>query len=326
MYKREIDMKFTKKDIPNYILLRGNDEFQIEFYADMFLKFWNKNNVLKIFYDEYNFEQIYNFLQPSLFEDSNVVYIKTDKTIPTKELKTLINMCKNSQNNFLIYELLEDTSKIKNDFLMIFEGNFVRFFKPSNISEAINLLSQKCQLVGINPNFAALEKIYKIHNENLGLSANEIDKFASLGLEMNLDNVNALVFGLSDVNFETIFNKIINLQDFKNELFTYMQSGSYNELMFINYLYNAFARLFKIYSYIKINGRLSCIDVLGYNPPINIAKNLESQALRLSNKLIKNIFLILNDVDFTIKTKSDINKTDFLISSLLKIQFNITKK
>ncbi|WXG59925.1 hypothetical protein VB002_13485 [Campylobacter concisus] len=58
---------------------------------------------------------------------------------------------------------------------------------------------------------------------------------------------------------------------YKKRLFYLLRDPNFNEILLLNLLYKAFFRLFKIYSYIKINGRLNLDEAIGYQPPVNVA-------------------------------------------------------
>lgn len=326
MYKKEFDNILKSKKIPNYILLRGNDEFQNELYANQVAKFFNSDNFLKIYFDEYDFETCKDFLQPSLFSNSAILHIKANKSIPAKQAKELIEICKKEPSSVLIFELNEENNKANADFVKCFDKNDVRFFKPSNPNEALMLLNTKCQILKINASTPALMKIYEIHNENLSLCGSEIEKFTTLGIDINLENVQNLVFGLSEVSFEELFNKIINLKDFRDDFFSFTQSGLYNEVAFINYIYNSIFRIFKIHTHIKTTGKFDLISVLGYNPPNLIANELKKQATMISTKTFFKIFKHLNECEFTLKTSNELEKNFYLLSAILKLQKILQEK
>lgn len=325
MYRRDLDKLIRANNLPNFILLRGNDEFLNELYAKEIFKIWNAENSQKIYYDEYKFDDLSDFLEASLFANSNALHIKMNKTIPIKEVKHFINCCEKDKNNHFLFEFYEDGNKISNDFIKAFGQNFVRFFKPSTPNEAILLLTKKCMASGVNINQNALFEIYRIHNANLNLCAAEIDKFAMSGLELNQENVAKTVFGLSEVSFDDLFDKIINLADFRDDFFTYIQSGSYNEISLINYMYSAIFRLYKVHSHIKIYGRFDLLKAIGYTPPPNVANALKNQALRFNTQMFKEIFVLLNETEFDIKTKKNLDKTTYMLSRLLEFQAILSK-
>lgn len=326
MYKREFDSLIASKKAPNFFLIRGNDEFLNAFCAKQLLNLWNSENVLEQYFEEYNFNEAMSFLEPSLFGDKNIIYIKNDKTTSTKEIKEIIEKCKKDENNYVLYEIYECGNRLNNDFLKAFGTNFLRVFKPNSQNEALQILTQISQILKLFPNSLALLEIYKIHNENLSLCVAELKKFKSLNLELNLENVKENVFGLSEVSFEDLFEKIINLKDFRDDFFTYTQSGSYNESELINYFYSSIFRIFSIHAFIKINGKIDFRQVLGYLPPIQIQNNLKTLALQFSTEKFKEMFISLNKTEYSLKTKTNINKTYLLLSGLLEFQRILSKK
>lgn len=326
MYKREFDSLIASKKAPNFFLIRGNDEFLNAFYAKQLLNLWNSENVLEQYFEEYNFNEAMSFLEPSLFSDKNIIYIKNDKTTSTKEIKEIIEKCKKDENNYVLYEIYECGNRLNNDFLKAFGTNFLRVFKPNSQNEALQILTQISQILKLFPNSIALLEIYKIHNENLSLCVAELKKFKSLNLELNLENVKENVFGLSEVSFEDLFEKIINLKDFRDDFFTYTQSGSYNESELIGYFYSSIFRIFSIHTFIKINGKIDFRQVLGYLPPIQIQNNLKTLALQFSTEKFKEMFISLNKTEYSLKTKTNINKTYLLLSGLLEFQRILSKK
>ena len=179
MYKREFDSLIASKKAPNFFLIRGNDEFLNAFCAKQLLNLWNSENVLEQYFEEYNFNEAMSFLEPSLFGDKNIIYIKNDKTTSTKEIKEIIEKCKKDENNYVLYEIYECGNRLNNDFLKAFGTNFLRVFKPNSQNEALQILTQISQILKLFPNSIALLEIYKIHNENLSLCVAELKKFKS---------------------------------------------------------------------------------------------------------------------------------------------------
>lgn len=322
MYKKDLDALIFNKRVPNFVLLRGQDDFQNELYANRLIKYWGSENFMSLYFSEFDFESAKSFLEPSLFGGENTLYIKTNSQIKKDEIKALITLCKKDSQNRLIYELNEEEKTATKDFISVFEGNDVRFFKPNNLNDALNLLCQKCQMCGVFPNTAALSEIYKIHNENLNLSASEIEKFANLGIELNLENVKSgLVEGLSEVSYDELFNEVFLLKDFREKFFVLTQNGIYDEIALINYFYRNMFRIFQFHAKAKTTSNFSFEAVLGYKPPPNV-QNTINQILRNFTKtqVFFEIFKNLNLIEFDLKTKKDIEKTEFLLASLLKLQ------
>lgn len=326
MYKKEFEIALKNPQIDNFWLLRSTDEFLNDFFTNELKNVFKAQSVLSFYYGEYDFNSGIEFLgEPSLFGDKNLLYIKTNKTHSSKEIKEFINICKKYPNNYFIYELNEDgTNKLNADFFKIFEKNFVRFFKPTNWREAEEILVKICKNLDVNSNSVALERIYKIHNENLSLSANEIKKFASLNIELNLQNISDMVFGLSEITYEEIFYKIIALENIRQDFYFLIKGEGFNEIEFLNFMYREFYKLFQIYVHIRTNPMLDFKEIFGFIPPVHIQNRLKSFAMQFNTNNYKEIFIFLNDLEFDLKTKN-FDKNTFLLSKILKLQIIISK-
>lgn len=323
MYRRELENLLSLSRIENFFLLFGADEYQIELFAKEILTSYltSDTNLLTLYFDEYDFSIAKSHLaENSLFGGDNVLHIKSDKKIPTKELKELISLCQNDSSKKFLFEFYESDMKVVSDTQRSFGQNFARFFKPSNPSEAIELLSKNASKIGLNITRNALFELYAIQNEDLYLAASELNKLASLNIHIEQDMVKKLVFGLGSVSFDDFFTKLIGLKDIKNDFFSYEQDINFNEILLINSLYRAFFRLFKLQAYVKINGKFDIKETLGYAPPKNIEESLKRQSLSISLKTYKEIFMALNLVELELKTNSKIDKNTYLLSALLNLQ------
>ncbi|MBE3609934.1 DNA polymerase III subunit delta [Campylobacter californiensis] len=323
MYKRELENALLNGKIANYFLLFGADEYQIELFAKEILTLYKKEetNILSLYFNEYDYARALSHLsEPSLFGGENLLHIKTDKKIASKELKELIKACEKDKNNFFLYEFYELDTKITTEIQRTFGLNFARFFKPNNPEEALQLLARQAGKIGLNITKNALYELYFIHNENLYLAAGELNKLASLNTHIEQDTVRKLVFGLGSVNFDDFFNKFISLKDIKKDFFTYEQDPIFNEILFINSLYKSFFRLFKLYSYIKINGKFDIKEAIGYAPPQNVANALKTQSLSLNLKTYADVFIQLNLAESELKTNPGIDKSAYLLSTILNLQ------
>ena len=327
MYRKDLELNLANANLSNYFLLFGADEFQIELFGKEILSFYSSEdaNLLSLYFDEYNYAQASSHLsEQSLFGGKNILYVKSDKKIPAKELKELISLCSKSQDNYFLFELYESDMKLVFDTQKAFGTNFARFFKPSTPDEAINLLAKNSAKIGLNITKNALYELYFTHNENLYLAASELTKLKSLNTHIEQDDVKRLVFGLGGINFDDFFNKFMALKDIKNDFFTYLEDPNFNEILLLNSLYKAFFRLFKIYSYIKINGRLNLDEAIGYQPPVNVANLLKANSLKLSLNAYLEIFKTLNLAELELKTNTKMDKEIFVLSTILNLQHLIS--
>lgn len=321
MYKKDFESLLNSPKFPNYFLVFGSDEYQIDEYSSEILELYGKDEALQFYYDEYDFEVVKAaFLEPNLFSSKSVLHIKRDTKIAKKELETFVEACKKNSECKFLFEFYESDMKNALEATKVFGSNFVRFFTPNNPNEAISLLIKKAAKLNIDITTPALYQIYSIYNENLYLSANELNKLVTLDKKIDEQTISELVFGLSPVSFEEIFNKLIDLKDFKDDFFLCFDSANFSEMAFLNSIYSSLFRLFKIHSHIKSSGTFDIKSAIGYTPPPNVAKALQNGALKLSLNAFKELFLLLNSIEFDLKTDSNLEKKYFLLASLIKFQ------
>ncbi|MCR4941569.1 MAG: DNA polymerase III subunit delta [Campylobacter sp.] len=323
MYRRELENILNSGRLPNFFLLFGADEYQIELFGKEILNFYlNEDaNLMNLYFDEYDFELAKSHLsENSLFGGDNVLCIKIDKKIPIKELKQLISICLDDKSKKFLLEFYEYDTKIISETQRIFATNFARFFKANNPEEAVDLLTRSAAKIGLNITRSALYELYFIQNENLYLAAGELNKLASLNTHIEQDMVRSLVFGLGGISFDDFFDKILAFKDIREDFYLYIQDGNFNEILFINSLYKAFFRLFKLQAYVKVNGKFDISKTLGYLPPKNIIEKLKRQSLSIKLNTFKEIFMALNLAEFNIKTSTKMDKNLYLLSCILSLQ------
>ncbi|MBM0636927.1 DNA polymerase III subunit delta [Campylobacter sp. VicNov18] len=315
MYKKELQTLLDKGSIPNFFFLYGSDNFQIELYTDFIKEKYQVDETLKLFFEEYNFSLASDFLSTaSLFSEKKLLEIKTAKKIPIKDLKFLIELCKNHKDNFFLLEFYDESSK-QSEIEKIFSPHFVRFFKANGTKEGIELLSIKAKQLNIQITHNALFTLFTNFDENLYLAASELNKFKDLKVDETA--IKQYCYSLNTGSFESFFEKILKKQDFKSELEKILDN--FNEITLINSLYNSFYRLFKIALYVKINGKIDFKELLGYTPPSQVGQNLSAQAFSLKIEQYKEIFTLLLKSEYELKTDSKLMKKEFLISTLLKL-------
>ncbi|SQE24002.1 DNA polymerase III subunit delta [Campylobacter jejuni subsp. doylei] len=315
MYRKELQILLSKGSIPNFFFLYGADNFQSELYAEFIKEKYQADETLKLFFEEYNFTRASDFLSAgSLFSEKKLLEIKTSKKIPTKDLKILVDLCKNNTDNFFLLKLYDESSK-QSDTEKIFSPHFVRFFKANGAKEGVELLSIKAKQLGVEITRNALFTLFTSFDENLYLAASELNKFS--GLRIDEKTIEQYCYSLNTGSFESFFEKILKKQDFKNELEKILDN--FNEIALINSLHNSFYRLFKIALYAKVNGKIDFKELLGYTPPSQVGQNLSTQAFSLKIEQYKEIFTLLLKSEYELKTNSKLVKKEFLISNLLQL-------
>ncbi|MBP3676074.1 MAG: DNA polymerase III subunit delta [Campylobacter sp.] len=326
MYKKDFISLLNSPNIPNFFLLYGAESYQVEFYTNELLGKFDKENMLSLYFDDYSFNLAMSHLsEPSLFANSNLLHIKNDKKIPAKDAKELIAQCQNNPNNIFILELHEGDDKALTDIKKQFGSNFVRFFPPSSASEVNQILSNHAKFLGLNIDNQSLLYIYNLQNENLYLSASELNKLASIGIKFSLDEIKERVYALNGISFDVLFDKIINKKNINSDYFEFINDSSFNEIALLNMLFRAFHRLYLIHSSIKTSGKFDPKTVLGYTPPPQIINKLQSQAISIKTEQYTQIFKFLNEIEFDLKCKNNIDKECYLLSAILSLQDILSK-
>ncbi|AJC86396.1 DNA polymerase III subunit delta [Campylobacter sp. RM16704] len=315
MYKNQLQNLLNNDNFPNFFLLYGVDNFQIELYAKFIKDKYSFDESLKFYFEEYDFKQAYDYLSSaSLFSEKKLLEIKTQKKIPNKELKQLVEICQKSQDNYFLLEIYDEISK-QNEVEKIFNNNFCRFYKVNSAKEGIELLTLKAKELNIDITQNALFTLFYNFNENLYLAANELNKFSGLNIDEKI--IQEHCYSLSTISFESFFDNLMKNKDLRKDLENILDN--YNEIALINALYANFLRLFKIVLYIKVYGNLDLKEILGYAPPISVAQNLQKQAFMIKIPQYKNIFTALCNCEYELKTNSKIEKKEFLVATLLQI-------
>ena len=325
MYKREFENLLNNSKLPKSLILYGSCFYQNNYFGNKILKNLNAlpEEKLLFYYDEYNFTLAKNFLsQSSLFGDRNILIIKTDKTITKKELDILVELAhKNSTNHFL-FQFFGDDSKAKNiakAFTVKKSANFVRFFKP-NQGEAIFLLQNRAKEIGLDIGGYALSHLYQLQNEDITLCINDLEKLNILDKEIEICDIDRLIYGLGSVGMDGFIYKLLQKKDIRETYSRLMDLGSADEIRIINAIESYIGQLFQFYSYIKINGNFDARAVLGYPLPPAIAQERSRLCMMFNIKTYNDMFTLLLQSEYSLKKMQNIDKNSLLLSTLIKLQ------
>lgn len=322
MYKNELESLIQSGHNFNSILLYGQSNFYIDYFSKYLASKFVEPSVLKVYYDEFDFEKSKNHLsQASLFGDLNLLIIKSDKQISTTQLSEIIQITKEHENSYFIYEFYSDSgSKLQNLFKSRDKKvDFVRLFHP-NFGEAISLLELKSKRLKIQIDRHTLEYLYNQYDQDIALSAKELEKLAVLEEEISPKVIDHVTYNLSMANMDKIFIDLLHKKDVSKEILRLLQEGE-NEIKIITSLTSFIKELFMFYAFITLKGYNSSKEILGYALP----KQIEQLRGDLSIKKIKKdayakILKQLQADELYLKSHSKIEKESFLISSIIKIQ------
>ncbi|MBS9778902.1 MAG: DNA polymerase III subunit delta [Campylobacteraceae bacterium] len=325
MYKRELENLLQQKNLPKSILLYGVCSYQNTYFGELILDAWEveKEDILTFYFDEYEFESAKKHLsQNSLFGNKNIAIIKTTKNIPKKDLDILVGICQKNANSYLLVQCFADEKNTKNmtkSFTKKQNGDFVRFFKL-NIKEALSILGLQARKLKLNIGDVALSHLYLTHNEELSLAVNELSKLSILNKEIQVSDIDALVFGLGEINLGDFISDIVEKKDIKKQYENLIQSGNYQEVFIINALQNYVSELFAFHSYIKLHGNFNALDILGYPLPPQLASKRATQATRIKIPTFQAILQVLANAEYTLKQGTFKDKDVFILSTILEVQ------
>jgi len=322
MYQREFE-NLLRSTPPRAILFYGENSYLISSYIQHYINITNaSDSLLTLYFDEYSFERARAYLsQSSLFGGINLLIIKRDKKIPKKELELLITLVAKSPDNFLLFEYkgkASDAKSLQSSFSVKKGANWLRLFEP-NIRESISILQKKAQNIGLDIDYYALQHLMLLLNNNLTLSANELNKLAILDGKVNAKDIDRLVYSTAPLAIEQllidlfekkpIIETISQLLDLGEDEFSILRSTQF----FVN-------QIFLFHAYMKLHGTIDSKAILGYKLPKQIENQKGTLALKIKSPILLKIFEHLLKVELEIKESSSANRELLLYGAFIKIQ------
>jgi DNA polymerase-3 subunit delta len=323
MYKKELDSIIQKNSLPKSLLLYGED-FYTSFYIKKILPLITiKDNTLSFYYDEYDFSGAKNFIsQPSLFGDTNLLYIKSDKKIAKKELDELVDICHKNQNSFFYFEFTGE-DKVAKDITKSFSkkksADFVRFFKP-NMGESIAILSNRAKELMIDIDTTAIRELFAVQNGELSLCFNDLEKLALLDKKITSQDIREQIYGIGEIVLDDFIVKLLKRGDIKQDLETILEAGGVDEVKVINAITNYLTMLLEFHLYIKANGTYDTKEILGYPLPPFLAKERASLSIKITPYQYEMLLKELLKCEFLLKNEKNIEKNTLLYATLIKLQ------
>ncbi len=321
MYKREFDT-LLKKGLPNCVLLFGDNQFWFDYYINYYKdKLYAKETLLEQNYDNYNFESAKNYLsQSSLFGGVNLLIIRSNKKIPKKELETLIELTtKNQFNYFLyIYEGRASNAKtLQSSFSDKKGGIWVRFFEP-NYNEAIDFATNRAKELNLNISSYALSHLVNLLNFDMALIAKELEKLSILDEEIEIKDIDNLVYSTAPLSVESAIISLFNKEDVTSAIHKLKELGE-DEFAILRSIQRFLQQLFLFRAYIQLNGTPNSKEILGYNLPKKIEEQRASLAIKIKPSTFLKIYQELLDLEIEMKSNSA-NKESLFYGGLLKIR------
>jgi DNA polymerase-3 subunit delta len=278
--------KFEQLDkLPNFLVFYGN-RFFLENYQKKIEEKFKNENLLKLYYDEFDKTKAkFHLIESSLFGGRNVLIVKTNKF--NKELEELKKYAKDNYC-FVFYT--------GNKKLELKKNEFVRFFDPSfkEIVEYINEICKQEDIVLTNE-----AKNFLAKSIEPSFLENEIKKLANYKKEISLKDVEELVFLYKEESFEELFVKILQGKDFFEDLKNILQISDFK--IIIRFLIGYLTNLYQYYLYIKITGKSTLKDFLGYQLPFDIERQRVELSMSLKEKDYKHLFDYLLNKELLIR-------------------------
>lgn len=318
MYKAEFDKHIQNNTLSNSFVLFGESIFLIDHYTQVLSKV-DDASILKYYHDEYDFNSAKAHLsQASLFGDRNVLIIKSEKKVPKKELETLIDFCEKNKDNVFIYAYMGDDHKAYTKAFSKKSTMAVRFFHPKH-GEAVNIISQLAQSKNINIDNYTISHLLNIHNANISLAANELDKFTVFDKPLTTKDIDSLVFGLGEINIDELIKKLINKKEFKDDIKNMTEHGE-DEIRIITQITSYITQLYMFNIYIRVNGAPNAIDILGYPAPPFVVKEKAELSMKFKPSVYYNLHELLLDAELKMKSAKGVDKNAILLSTLIRVQ------
>lgn len=264
MYKKEFD---KLKELPHSVVFYGN-EFYLDLYEKKILNKFSDANILKMYFDEYDYEEAKLHLsENSLFGDINVLIMKHNK-IP----QNLDKLIKKTQNSYLFFFYYgnKPPKYIKNQ---------VRFFNP-DIKDLILFIDEKVK--SLNVTISKEAKMKLIRSVEPLFIEKELEKLSIYTNDISSSDIDELVFEYKEDTFESLIISILKGEDFENSLKNMLIKIDYKR--FLTALTKYIKDLYKYNLYIKKTGLSSLKGLLGYQLPFDIEKQRVTLAIKFKEK------------------------------------------
>ncbi|MCD4757507.1 MAG: DNA polymerase III subunit delta [Arcobacteraceae bacterium] len=313
MYKNVFDKELASGITYNGYMFYGQCDYLVEQYSNnIALQLANGEDIQKIYFDEYDFKECSNFLsQSSLFSANNILLIKSVKTIPKKEVDALLDICSTNSDSKVIFCCIGETDfkNMAKSFTKKTKSVEVRFFTPTD-KEAIHILNEEVKKRNLQCGFGELQYLYNMHQKDLSLSANDLNKLAILDQPISVNIINSQCFGMGAVIIDDFFNKLFGGGNINRDLYMLLEEGM-NEIYLINQTTSFIQQLFNINSYFRLYGRLDIVEIWGFKLPTNIANARASLAQRYKQEQFLEFLEFFLQLELELKTKTHLDTNSY---------------
>ncbi|MEA1956132.1 MAG: DNA polymerase III subunit delta [Campylobacterota bacterium] len=317
MYKNELDKHIQNNSISNSFVLFGESSFLIDRYSKT-LSSIEDASILSFYFDEYNYTSAKAHLsQASLFGGRNILIIKSEKKVNKKELETFIDLCEKNQDNIFIYSYYGTDHKTYTKAFSKKNTMSVRFFHLKDY-EAQNIIMEIAKEKNINIDKFTISHLLNIHNGDIALTSNELDKLKVYDTQITTKIIDQLVYGLSEINIDDLIKKILNKKDFKQDIHSLLEHGE-DEIKIITNLTSYITQLYMFNIYIRVNGTPNALEILGYPAPKFVVDEKATMSLKFKPNTYYKLHKLLLDSELKMKT-TRADKEAILLSTIIRLQ------
>lgn len=317
MYKSEFDKHIQNRSVTNALLFFGESSFLIDMYTQMMSNIEDAS-VLKFYHSEYDFNSAKAHLsQASLFGDRNILIIKSEKKVPKKELDILFGYCEKNSENIFIYAYYGEDQKTYAKAYDTKTIMSVRFFHPKDF-EAQNIVMAIAHEKKVQIDKHSIVHLLHIHNGNVALACNELDKLRVYDRLITNKDIEQLVHGLGEINLDDFFKKVLAKKDFLDDLESILEHGE-DEIRVLTAFISYLTQLYMFNIYIRVNGSANALDILGYPAPKFIVDEKAALSLKFKPHSYYKLHEMLLESELKMKSSS-VDKSAILFASLIRAQ------
>jgi len=319
MYKSELDKHIQNHSVSNNFVFFGESSFLIDMYTKM-LTTIDDANILNYYHDEYEFNSAKAHLsQGSLFGDRNILIIKSEKKVPKKELDILIEQCEKNPDNIFVYGYYGSDHKTYNNKKAFAKSKTmsVRFFHPKDY-EAQNIIAQVAREKKVNIDKYTISHLLSVHNGDVALASNEIDKLRVYDREITTKDITNLVYGLSEVNIDDFIKRLLAKKEFTEDLKNILEHGE-DEIRVLTAITSYLTQLYMFNIFIRVNGAPNALEILGYPAPKFVVDEKSALSLKFKPNTYSKLHELLLNSELKMKS-SNVDKHAILLSTLIRVQ------
>ena len=322
MYQRDFE-NLLRTTPPRAMLFYGENRYLIASYLQHYINITEaSSSLLTLYFDEYTFERAKAYLsQSSLFGGVNLLIVKRDKKIPKKELDMLITLVGKNSDNYFLFEYqgkASDAKSLQSSFSPKKGANWLRLFEP-NINESIHILQRKAQQLGLDIDRFALQHLMLLLNNNLSLSANELNKLSILEGKITSKDIDWLVYSTAPLAIEQLLIELFEKKAMTQTMQRLLEIGE-DEFSILRSTQFFVNQIFLFHAYMKLYGQIDSKAILGYKLPKQIEEQKGSLALKVKSPALLKIFEHLLEVELELKKAPATSRELLLYGAFIKLQ------